>query len=222
MTMIMPSDLDYKQTKQLKISGGPLPSPHRELADWINVHYEVKALNLVLDTIEPNSRPRLNVILEWAADGQKFRQKDSPNFDKDAQRTVQQQFASLTKKMGFQTTDVSRLLVIFSAFESVARIEANQRVTDRDITNLKVNLADPELWKIRTCFDGVTFFLYTDAQLKAHQDMGARDLYIREYSCVTEPYDEFGYLRTRGISVSLDSKENFDTNFQGNWFYYDR
>jgi hypothetical protein len=220
MTMIMPSDLDYKQTKQLKISGGPLPSPHRELADWINVHYEVQVLNLILDTIEPNNRPRLNVILEWAADGLKFRQKDSPNFDKDAQRTVQQQFASLT--MGFQTTDVSRLLVIFSAFESVARIEANQRVTDRDITNLKAKLADPELWKIRTCFDGVTFFLYTDAQLKAHQDMGARDLYIREYSRLTEPYDEFGYLQTRGISVTLDSKENFDTKFRGSWFYYDR
>jgi len=94
--MIMPSDLDYKQTKQLKISGGPLPSPYRELADWI------------------------------------------------------------------------------------------------------------------------------DAQLKAHQDKGVRDLYIREYSRLTEQYDEFGYLRTRGISVSLDSKENFDTNFQGNWFYYDR
>jgi hypothetical protein len=220
--MIMPSDLDYKQTKQLKISGGSLPSPYRELADWIKVHYEVQALNLFLDTIEPNSRPRLNVILEWAADGQKFRQKDSPNFDKDAQRAVQQQFASLTQKMELQTADVSRLLVIFSAFESVARIEANQRVTDHDITNLKAGLADPELWKIRTCFDGVTFFLYTGAQLKAHQDKGVRDLYIREYSRLTEQYDEFGYLRTRGISVSLDSKENFDTNFQGNWFYYDR
>ena len=220
--MIVPSDLDYKQTKQLKISGGPLPSPYRELADWIKVHYEVEVLNLFLDTIEPNSRPRLNVILEWAADGQKFRQKNSPNFDKDAQRAVQQQFASLTQKMELQTADVSRLLVIFSAFESVARIEANQRVTDRDITNLKADLADPELWKIRTCFDGVTFFLYTDAQLKVHQDKGVRDLYIREYSRLTEQYDEFGYLRTRGISVSLDSKENFDTNFQGNWFYYDR
>jgi len=220
--MIVPSDLDYKQTKQLKISGGPLPSPYRELADWIKVHYEVQVLNLFLDTIEPNSRPRLNVILEWAADGQKFRQKNSPNFDKDAQRAVQQQFASLTQKMELQTADVSRLLVIFSAFESVARIEANQRVTDRDITNLKADLADPELWKIRTCFDGVTFFLHTDAQLKVHQDKGVRDLYIREYSRLTEKYDEFGYLRTRGISVSLDSKENFDTNFQGNWFYYDR
>ena len=218
----MPSDLDYKQTKQLKINGGPLPSPQRELADWINVHYEVQVLNLVLDTSEPNSRPRLNVILEWGVDGQKFRQKNSPNFDKDAQLAVQQKFAPLTKKMGLQPKDVSRLLVIFSDFESVARIEANQRVTDRDITNLMANLADPELWKIRTRFDEVTFFLYTDAQLKAHQDMGARDLYMREYSRLTEPYDEFGYLRTRGISVSLDSKENFDANFQGNWFYYDR
>jgi len=51
--MIMPSDLDYKQTKQLKISGGPLPSPYRELADWIKVHYEVQVLNLFLIRAPP-------------------------------------------------------------------------------------------------------------------------------------------------------------------------
>jgi hypothetical protein len=222
MSMILPSDLAYKLTKQLKISGNPLLSPHRELAEWINVHYDVQVLNLILDTIEPGSQPRLNVILERAADEERFRQKPFLNFDKDAQLAVHQQFASLTKKVERQTIDVSRLLVIFSAFERVARIEANQRVTDQEIETLKASLADPELWIIRTSVDGVTFFLYTDAQLKAHRDMGARDLYMREYSRLTEPYDEFGYLRTRGVPVSLDSKENFDTNYQSNWFYYYR
>lgn len=30
----------------------------------------------------------------------------------------------------------------------------------------------------------------------------------------------FGYLRKRGVSVCFDSKENFDTNYQSNWYYY--
>jgi hypothetical protein len=35
-----------------------------------------------------------------------------------------------------------------------------------------------------------------------------------------KPDDEFGYLQKRGVSVHFDSKQNFDTNFKSNWYYY--
>lgn len=220
--MITPSDLAYRQTKQIKVSGAPLLSPYRELAEWINAHYGVHVLNIVLDTIEPDSRPRLNVILEWAEDQRKFLQKERPNFDKDAQLSVQQQFASLKGTLGDQSIHVSRLLVIFSAFEPVARAEANNHITTHEIATLKSTIGDKELWEIRKCFDTVTFFYYTDAQLRANEAKGMRDVYVREYSRLTQPYDQFGYLQRRGIVVRLDSKENFDTNYDSNWFYNDK
>lgn len=220
--MIVPSDIAYQQTKQIKISGASLPSPYGELAEWINIQYGVNVLNIILDTIEPDNRPRLNVILEWAEDELKFHQGQFLNYDKDAQLGVQRQFASLTEKPGQESTHLPGLFVIFSSFESVARIEANRQVTEGEVEHLKNILADPELWKIRKSFDGVTFLYFTDAQLKSHQAFGTRDIYAREYSRLIQPYDQFGYLQKRGIGVYLDSKENFDTNYSANWFYYDK
>jgi hypothetical protein len=63
--MITPADQDYKDTKRVKIHGTPLLPMFEELAEWISVRYGVRVLNIILDTIEPDNRPRLNVVLEW-------------------------------------------------------------------------------------------------------------------------------------------------------------
>ena len=219
--MIVPSDIAYQQTKQLKISGAAIPSPYGELADWINARYGVRVLNIILDTIEPDSRPRLNIVLEWEEDQRKFLGQFL-NYDKDAQLGVQKQFAFLTERAEHESGQLPGLLVIFSAFEPVAIVEANTRVTEAEIERLKNVLADPELWKIRKNFHGAAFFYFTDAQLKSHQAMGTREIYAREYSRLIRPYDQWGYIQKRGAAVSLDSKENFDTNYKANWFYYDK
>ena len=40
------------------------------------------------------------------------------------------------------------------------------------------------------------------------------------YSKVVAPYDEFGYLAGNPIIPEIDSKENFDKNYNGSWFAY--
>jgi hypothetical protein len=219
--MIVPSDIAYQQTKQIKISGASLTSPYRELAEWINNRYGVGVLNIILDTIEPDRQPRLNVILEWEQDQRKFL-RQYLKYDKDAQLGVQQQLALLTENAEQASGHLAGLFVIFTAFEPVAIVEANSRVTEGEIEHLKNILADPELWKIRKSFYGVTFFYFTDAQLKSHQAKGTREIYAREYSRIIHPYDQWGYIQKRGIAVSLDSKENLDTSYRSNWFYYDK
>ncbi len=34
--------------------------------------------------------------------------------------------------------------------------------------------------------------------------------------------DEFGYFRSRPATIALNSKENFETDYQAKWFNYDR
>ena len=58
------------------------------------------------------------------------------------------------------------------------------------------------------------------SSLKEYEAAGLRSAYDQEYTQLVQPHDEFGYLRKRGVSVSFDSKENFDTNYQSNWYYY--
>lgn len=33
-------------------------------------------------------------------------------------------------------------------------------------------------------------------------------------------YDEFGFFTKENFHVEIDSKENFDNNFNSNWYYY--
>jgi hypothetical protein len=219
--MIMPSDADYKQTKRLKTAGTPLASPLKELAEWIEARYDVHVLNIILDTVEPHERARLNVVMEWEQEALKFRQ-NIIGFDAARQREVREQFVSIASDVIRRRLDLTTLFVIFTSFESVARLEANGRVTDRDLERLKKRMNDEDLWKIRPRFAGVTFFFYTDAQLRVHEADGFRERVAKAYAELVAPYDEFGYLAKRGVLVELDSKERFDSVYQSNWFYYDR
>lgn len=40
------------------------------------------------------------------------------------------------------------------------------------------------------------------------------------YFAILKPHDEFDYLVQESFTVAFDSKQNFDNNYQGNWFYY--
>lgn len=217
--MIMPSDKDYQETKRLKKSGQVLASPFRELADWIASEHYVRVLNIHHDTVIPDRRPRLNVILEWERDQEKFQDRRG-NFDQTKQDRILKQFKRLLVEQHIQGTVTDRLFVIFSAFEAVARIEANEKVTEADLDSLKRALANPDLWHISRLFDSATFFFYTAAQAEGYEAKGLRKVYAEEYLRLVKPHDEFGYVARTGILVAFDSKENFDTNYQGNWYYY--
>jgi hypothetical protein len=218
--MIIPIDEDYQQTKRLRKSGAPLESPFKELAGWIAAEYRVRVLNVVYDTVDPNDRPRLSVILEMQEDAMKFQHGEFGNFNKTDQKRVQEHFKTILNEQRNQGFNVEGLFVIFAAFERVARIEANERVTENELKQLKVKLNNKDLWEISRLFDSVTFFFHTEAQVKHYEAAGLREAYAREYARLVQPHDEFGYLRRRGVLAYFDSKENFDTNYQSNWYYY--
>ncbi len=218
--MITPSDVDYQLTKQIKKNGKPLASPFKQLAEWFEVTYGVEVLNLFYDTVIPDDRPRLSVIFEKESDALKFRNGPLGNFNKIDQKQVAEQFCSIIKGIDRHTFQTENLFVIFTAFEPVARVEANESVTEKEINKLKKKLNDDDLWEISRLFNSVTFFFYTDEQVKDAKQRGVLEKYSQEYSRILEKYDEFGYHKIRPVSACLDSKENFDTNFQSNWYYY--
>ena len=226
--MIMPSDKDYQETKQLKKSGLPLASPFREIADWIASEYGVQVLNVRYEILAVNDRPRLNVILEWDRDAEKFRDRTATpglaymlcNFDHGKQDRVLQQFKRLLVEQNIQGIVTDRMFVIFSSFEAAATIEANEMVTESDLDRLKQRLANPDLWLISRWSCTATFFFYTSAQAEEYEAKGLREVYTKEYLQLVKPWDEFGYITQSAILVRFDSKQNFDTNYQSNWFYY--
>jgi hypothetical protein len=215
----MPSDDSYQQTKRIKRIGVIPPAPFKELIDWFAFHYHVPVLNVIYD-IAPANRPRLSIIFEKQEDALKFRTGALGNFNKVDQKRVAEQFAVILSAHHRHQFKLVGLFVIFVAFEPVARIEANESVTEKELENLKNTIANKDLWKISRLFDSVTFLFYTDEQARNCEKNGLKTAYSLEYSRLVEPYDEFGYLRQRGVTVTFDSKENFDKNYQSNWYYF--
>jgi hypothetical protein len=233
--MITPSDDDYKDTKMIKQEKTVLSYPFNELSAWINMTYGVTTLNICYDLIKlSNNRPRLNIIFEHKTDEKNFRCKDG-NYNKEIQTAIANKFQELIKirdlhnkgiikgllgnkeKRQFDTKDI---WVIFSSFEIVARIEANESIPEQKIEELKVRINNKDVWEIVRCFSYTTFFFYTDSQVEESLHNGIREKLTKEYYVLLKEYDEFNYFNEESFSIYLDSKENFDKNYQSSWFYY--
>ena len=77
-----------------------------------------------------------------------------------------------------------------------------------------------DLWEISRAFTSTTFFLYTDEQVKKYSNTETHQKWSEQYFRLLKQYDEFDYYKEEYFSVYLDSKENFDTNYESNWYYY--
>jgi len=229
----MPSDKDYKSTKKIKQNISNIKEEFEPLAKWIDKKYGVKTLNILFDYIHNNkSHPRLQICLEYARDKGKFMDNRTYNFDKIKQKEIAKKFGEITLdyKLSNKTSWIKRILgltyksnnlfVYFSDFESIAKIEANQSIPEKKIQKLKSDLNNEELWEIAPRFSEVTYFFYTEEQEKKYQVSETHKKWNEQYFDLLMNYDEFKYFKKEYFSIYLDSKENFDSNYESNWYYY--
>jgi len=219
--MIDPSDPDYVETKSVKQGKRALTPLFRDLANWISVRYPgVSVLNIYYDELIDPPLPRLSVIFEWEREAELFRDVDG-NFNAVKQAAIAAKFAALVNDHRERSFNTNGLLVVFTAFEPVARLNAIWSISAEQLVQWQRNLNDPTIWKIREVGSGVGIFFYTDAQLKnLGEDLKAK--WSNAYAEMISAHDDFGYFRREPAQVIFDSKENFEREYQGNWFNYDR
>lgn len=208
----------------------------RPLADFIDKTFGVRTINIVYDTIDKGTRPRIGIYFEYYLEKQSFNENNGHvNFDSKKQKMIADKFKQtiveqgLIRKKGlfdfFSKTEKNKyhtdnIWVYYSAFEPIARDEANESVPQDKVMQLKTELNCKDLWEISRCFSLTTFFLYTDEQVKQYENSETRKIWADKYFDLLEPYNEFGYFKRDKFNVYLDSKENFDNNYESNWFYY--
>jgi hypothetical protein len=232
----MPSDKEYKATKQIMLGNSIMNPDFNELANFINQTFGVKTINIIYDIIDNEKRPRLNICFEFEWEKQSFNENNGQyNFDAEKQKLITDKFRQILKEQKnvkekglfdfftkpknekYKTNDV---WIYYSAFEPIARIEANENVPQAKVVQLKEKLNNKDIWEISRCFSGTTFFVYTDQQIKEYENSPSQRIWADRYFDLLEPYNEFGYFKRDNFSVYVDSKENFDTNYQSNWYYY--
>lgn len=235
--MIVSSDPDYADTKLVKQGRKPLAPAFQNLADWIYEEFGTKPLNIFYDKIKSDgNRPRLNIIFEYYSIVTKFRDKIG-NYDSAKQNMIANKFrrilidevpkngnffSRLLKKVEHPIYNTDRLLVIFSAFEPIAREEANRKIPKETIENLKNELKSINIWEIYPEFASTTYFFYTDQQIEEAKRIGTTEILKRQYFELLKQYDEFDYFTSDTYFLAFDSKENFDKTYHRNWFNYSR
>lgn len=234
--MISPSDKEYKLTKQIMLGNSTMNPDFLSLANFIDKTFGVRTINIVYDTIDKGTRPRIGIYFEFEKEKQSFNENNGVvNFDSKKQKLIAYKFKQtiteqgLAKKKGLfslltkseiEKYRTENIWVYYSAFESIAKIEANERIPQDKVIQLKSELNCKNLWEISRCFSSTTFFVYTEEQVKHYEISETRKIWADKYFDLLEPFNEFSYFKRDTFNIDLDSKENFDKNYESNWYYY--
>jgi hypothetical protein len=221
--MIVSSDPDYINTKSVKKGFEQVDRVFQELSNWITHQFDTKVLNIYYDKIDTDkNRPRLNIIFEYDDVKAKFNDSNG-NFDSNKQNIIANKFREiLSTKFPTKKYETDRLLVIFSAFEPIARTDTINSIPDKEIEKFKRKLGMKDLWEINRQYGITTFFFYTDKQIEQYTNSGKTEFLKQKYFDLVKKHDEFDYFKKDTNFVEFDSKENFDNNYKSNWFYYSR
>lgn len=233
--MILPSDKEYTQTKRIFLGTERMKPEFVPLAEWIDKTYDVKTINIIYDTLD-NKTPRVQICFEYEKEKNKFLTHDISYFDKSKQKVIGQKFSEIIKQQGLSKNNSSisnifglnkngiyltdNVFVIYGAFEPVAKLEATYKITQKQTEEFIKSFDNKDIWTISIGFTIPTFFMFTDEKVKEYDKPEIKSAWADKYYDFVKPFDEFNYFKRTDIQVYLDSKENFDKNYESNWYYY--
>lgn len=219
--MITNFDPEYKDTLELKKGERILPEISKRLISWINNEYEVNAINIYYDRIIPDDRPRIQVIFENFSDVSKFSENGYGNYLPDKQKAISKKYIELVKELKLNKTHpTNNVFVSYSEFSNMYNSSIYYSVPKNELNKLIEKYQSEIVWQIRIDGSWIVVFFYTNRE----RDNAKNDLMIEnlknDYYTILKPYDEFNYLDRTWIK--RESKEDFDTIYKGNWFYWGR
>jgi len=186
----------------------------KKLAEYIDQTFAVKTINIIYDTINKGT-PRLDICFEFENEYNQF--YSNYKFNSIKQKKIADKFEQLVDGEKYITKNA---WVVFSNFEHVAKIETIDSISVKEVEEFKKQLNHNDLWTISKLFTATTFFLYTQEQVKLYENSPIKTEWENKYFDIVKQYDEFGYFKRESFKIYLDSKENFDTNYDSNWYYY--
>lgn len=233
--MILPSDKEYTQTKRIILGTEKMKPEFVPLAEWIDKTFEVKTINIIYDTLY-DKKPRLQICFEFEKEKDKFLTHDISHFDKEKQKLIAEKFKETIDQQGLgksintlltflkskqnRTYLTNNIFVIYGAFEPVAKLEATYKITAEQTERFIASFNNQDIWTVSIGFTIPTFFMFTNEKVKEYDKPEFKKLLADKYFDFIKPFDEFNFFRREDIQVCLDSKENFDKNYQSNWYYY--
>lgn len=205
------------------------------LAEWIDKTYGVRTVNMIYDILR-DKRPRIQICFEFEKEKNKFLTNDVSFFDNGKQKAIAKKFSEIIKMQGLSKNTKSPfslfgnnkhgqyftedVFVIYGAFEPIAKIEATYKITAKQTDDFQKSFNNLDIWTISIGFTIPTFFMYTEDKVKEYDKPEIKNDWADKYYDLIKPLDDFNYFKREEIQILLDSKDNFDNNYDSNWYYY--
>lgn len=236
MSVIVPWDRAYRRAKKVRQGRLQIPSRFDGFVAGFASRFDVTPLWLETDhldhTREPIPKPRLEIVIERTDDYRKF--LTAPyNFDSRRQKVVAEIFAehftgsamrslfNLPRSLPADYDFAERIFVAFSDFEPVAIQDVHRSVSQADLASFEASLGlGDDFWCTQSSFGPPIVFVYTEEQAKALNSSDIPKRWADTYLALAKKHDEFDYLARDRFFIAVDSKENFDSNYSSNWYYY--
>jgi hypothetical protein len=231
--LIESSEIEYKKTKLIKQGKNRIEKEFESIAKWISEKYNVNVLDIQQEFMSHNNMVRIAVHLETSEDELKFHESNDrwSNFDSKKQTEIAEKLVGNSNLIKIPTNKTfgkilkrkpaaKDIFVSFSAFKPIAMEETNTLIPEKRVSELQVELGIPEIWTISRCFDSVTLFVHKDEQKEKIKNSAEFKLIENKYFELLKEYDEFNYWKKEEFRIGIDSKQNFDENYESNWYYY--
>lgn len=237
MSFITPRDRDYLRAKRIKQGQSRVDLVYGAFVERFRERYGISPLALTLDTFDrprgQGKTPRLCVVLERTAQFRSFL-RGPYTYDKNKQEAVAVLFtesvagADLRAMFGFPPqlprgeVRADEIFVCFADFERVAKWEVHDLVTRSELEDFTASLGiGDQFWCTQRFAGPPIVFVHTDEQARVLKASDLPVTWAGTYFELAKPHDEFGYLsRAEIVAILVDSRENFEANYSGNWYYY--
>ncbi len=198
--------------------------------------YGIAPLAIVLDALDrprgQGTTPRLGVVLERTGQYRAFL-KGPFAFDRNKQQVIAvllteslrgadlRAMFGLPERLPHAEVRADEIFVYFEDFERVAKWEVHDLAASSGIEEFTAGLgiAD-QFWCVQRFAGPPVVFVQTDEQARALEISALPLTWADAYFEIAKRHDEFGYLSRAEIVIQVDSKENFEANYSGNWYYY--
>ncbi len=213
--MITPADRSQFQALAIQQGKYQPALVHQEVMGWITRQFGVYALDFFCETrsATKGKQQLVHVILNTMEDVKRMQANRAD------QATIAERFLQYFKSasaqadplkrtdLDFKTGPLPEIVVTYRPFKYPDSKIVNEMFEEEKFAALK---AFESVW---TSSQYVIFY-YTDAQIKAHQADGTS---AKITEALNQVYLKYGF---EPPSYRFDSKEIFDRDYEGNWYYY--
>ena len=174
------TDSEFQQTKRILLEQERMNREYTQLANYIQERLSVQVINVTCTKREDSIN--LTLWFKYENEANSF-YKERFVVDSRKRNAILKQFKQIAN------VENKSICLSYQAFETLAKEEANNSITQLEILELKEKLHCNDIWS---------------------------EMYLD----LLNRYDEFGFFTKENFHIKLDSKENFDNNFNSNWYYY--